>query len=170
MTLTQEKIEDIEAQTQDVLTSYFSDKDFSYPIPIEKIAESNGLIVKLGKFKDKNVSGILKRKDHGGNVYISAAEPKYRQSFTIAHELGHFLIHSDRKQEEILYRRDVINLNTEDQTIESEANWFAASILMPEEKFTEYWKATKNESLIADYFGVSPTAVRLRVKNLNLEQ
>lgn len=168
MTLTKDKIRDIEAQAQLVLTDYFDDKDYSYPIPIEEIAEANGLNVKYGKFQDETVSGILKKEDHVGSVYISATEPKYRQSFTIAHELGHFLIHADREGE-ILYRRDAINLTTEDQEVESEANLFAASILMPEEKFIEYWNVAKNESLLGDYFGVSPTAVRLRVKNLELE-
>lgn len=167
MTLTQDRIQDIEAQAQDVLNSYFVDREYTYPIPIEEVAKKNGLTVKFGQFTDNNVSGILKRKNDAGEVYVSATEPQYRQAFTIAHELGHFLIHNDHK-EEILYRRDTINLNTEQRTIESEANWFAASLLMPEDKFKEYWHVTKDESLIADYFGVSPTAVRLRVKNLGL--
>lgn len=169
MQLPTEKMKDIEAGAQDVLAGYFGNKDYTFPIPIEDIAKAHGLSVSYGEFAEADVSGILKRKDGGGDVYISSREPGYRQTFTIAHELGHLILHEKEKKEEILYRRDTINLTREDRLIESEANWFAASLLMPEEVFTEYWNATKDISLLADYFGVSPTAVRLRIKNLGLE-
>lgn len=50
----------------------------------------------------------------------------HRQRFTLAHELGHYLLcHKERKKEEL-----VINLNDTDQ-YEWEANIFAGELLVP---------------------------------------
>lgn len=169
MILERIKIRDIEAEAADVLTGFFDSNEYTFPIPIEDIAESQGLAIQYGKFSEDDVSGILRRNNGQGQVYVSSDEPRYRQVFTIAHELGHFLLHANTKPEEVLYRKDTITLTREDRQIESEANWFAAAMLMPKEKFTKYWNVTHDESLLADYFGVSPTAIRLRIKNLGLE-
>lgn len=167
MRLTQDQIKDIEAKAKDVLTGYFGESDPDFPIPVEDIAQSFGLDILYGNFPDDAISGVFKRGDGEGKIYIAFNEPRYRQNFTIAHELGHFLLHP--LPEEVLYRRDTLNITDEQREIEAEANWFAAALLIPEEDLRKYWLVTQDTQLLADYFGVSPLAVRLRLKNLGLQ-
>jgi len=41
------------------------------------------------------VSGVLLRRDDLALVAVNAAHPELRQRFTIAHEIGHFMLHKD---------------------------------------------------------------------------
>ena len=67
-------------------------------------------------------------------IGVNATHPKTRQRFTMAHELGHLLLHEDRKMivDSHIYRRDEISsMGTEAEEVE--ANAFAAELLMPTE-------------------------------------
>ena len=62
----------------------------------------------------------------------------------------------------------ILNLTDEDKEEEQEANWFAASLLMPEKLLKHYFSITNDADKLATIFGVSPTAVYYRLKNLGL--
>lgn len=84
-----------------------------------------------------------------------------RDRFTIAHELGHYFLHSNQGEIPIIaYRKGTGRL-------EWEANWFAASLLMPQEKFAA---AIQHDSLaaIAARFGVSIEAAKVRKESLSV--
>lgn len=84
-----------------------------------------------------------------------------RDRFTIAHELGHYFVHS--KQGEI----PIIATRSGSTRIEWEANWFAAALLMPETEFLTEWKATLDLRIVASRFDVSEQAAEIRRKSLN---
>jgi Zn-dependent peptidase ImmA (M78 family)/DNA-binding XRE family transcriptional regulator len=58
-----------------------------------------------------------------------------RRIFSIAHELGHILLHFNNIQEDLL---------SEDSTEEKEANTFASHFLMPQEDFISAWNKSTN--------------------------
>ncbi len=79
-----------------------------------------------------------------------------RARFTIAHELGHYIMHSRQGQIPLQIMRDGTG------RVEWEANWFAAGFLMPREFFLERAKAGFGDAELAEYFDVSEAAVQLR--------
>ena len=107
----------------------------STPVPLTKIVESLGVEIHLEAVED-DLSGFLYR-DHKRNLTIIGVNADHhpnRKKFTIAHELGHFLLHDfddvhvDR-QFKVWLRNETSSQGTNDE--EKEANLFAAEILMP---------------------------------------
>jgi len=94
------------------------------PIPIEKVANLFSLeVVYYPKFPD-SVSGTIIKDEELHAIGVNANHPKVRQRFTIAHELGHYIMGHDENS--IL--DDSFDKNTDK---EREANKFASELLMP---------------------------------------
>jgi len=93
-----------------------------------------------------------------------------RDRFTIAHELGHFVLHYLwKRQKDESYPEQVIAYRRGSERIEWEANWFAGAFLMPAERFKEIFERFDGSLWqIADYFNVSSKAVEVRAKDLGL--
>jgi Zn-dependent peptidase ImmA (M78 family) len=107
----------------------------SIPIDIEKLADQLGATIVLETL-DSEVSGALYRLSENIIIAVNKDHPSTRQRFTIAHELGHFLLHQGRPvivdhlvRAHVNLRDNRSSLATEREEIE--ANKFAASILMP---------------------------------------
>jgi len=107
-------------------------------VDVEKLARALGAEVKREP-ADDNLSGFLFRDlaAHRAVIGVNSSHHKNRQRFTIAHEIGHLLLH---KGEQIhIDRLDsgyyVNQRNSESSTganeEEIEANLFAAELLMP---------------------------------------
>lgn len=164
--LSQADIIGIEQKAKDVLLSVYKKvEEIKPPIDISKILSANSFKVESGEFDDEDVVGYYDKK--AKKISVSSDDIYQRQIFTVAHELGHFFLHAD-KEEEVFYRTQVINLDSEKQKEEAEANWFAASLLMPKNLVLKYWELTKDIDIIAKIFGVSHTAAYFRLKNLQL--
>jgi Zn-dependent peptidase ImmA (M78 family) len=172
MSLSKEEIIKIECLTMDLLRDAYRDSEIFPPIDLDKIIQHSGLSVKAGHFPDRNIAGAYNRKD--GLILIEKNDPSFRQVFTVAHELGHYYLHAD-KPDEIFFRSDLDNLDDTQKKQEQEANWFAASLLMPKELFIHFWKILKNVNRLdfsindlASRFEVSSTACYYRLKNLGI--
>lgn len=164
--LTAAEINAIEAKANAVLESVFGSViDISMPVSLHAIVEKYTLTVAIGEFADKEVSGAYDKADK--MIYIADDEPANRKAFTVAHELGHYFLH-DKKSEDIFYRAQIIQLPDEERKDEQEANWFAATLLMPEPQLKRFFVMTKDIAELATIFGVSSTAVYFRLKNLGL--
>jgi Zn-dependent peptidase ImmA (M78 family) len=103
------------------------------PVPVERIAEGLGLDIRYAPFVG-DLSGALVRK--GGEAYIgiNSLHHPNRQRFTVAHELGHFMLHRGMKVHvdkdfHVNWRDDDSSRATSRDEIE--ANGFAAELLMP---------------------------------------
>jgi Zn-dependent peptidase ImmA (M78 family) len=79
-------------------------------------------------------SGFLHREGSRVVIGINSRNSPKRQRFTIAHELGHWLLHEGKPlivdQSVMINRRDGVSSQATDQE-EIEANHFAAALLMP---------------------------------------
>jgi Zn-dependent peptidase ImmA (M78 family) len=150
-------------------------------VPVEKIAKSYGIALKLDEVDD-DLSGFLYRDQKTKNVIIGANKSHHpnRQRFTIAHELGHYLLHegelvhldSDRGAF-MLNLRDSTSSKGEDND-EREANLFAAELLMPakflkqdlEGKDLDILGGSEFLQKIARKYKVSTEALTFRLANL----
>lgn len=133
--------DDIERKASDLLADYYrgSDRPEELPVPVEVIAEQylgyDIDIVDDGLFSDPDYLGgiIFDRNLIQVNAAVEANEGRY--NFTLAHEIGHHVLHReiylaarDDQPCEILCRE-----MGEKPLIESQADRFAAALLMPAE-------------------------------------
>lgn len=151
----------------------------SAPINIEAVIRALGVSVKKGASLPEGISGQIKKlRDGTYEISSTQSEHDYRQRFSLAHELGHFVLHSDligqglddntkyRSTEQGDYYNTAIELFHEKQ-----ANSFAASVLMPEHLIKQELENTADKKPLRDLytkFQVSPSAMRWRLKNLGL--
>ncbi len=103
------------------------------PVPVDRLARLLGLTIRFEPFPGR-MSGFVRRTSPTGAIIgINSTEPAVRRRFTIAHEIGHFLLH-DRELhvDEIrpMRFRDAKSATAEDDD-EIEANQFASNLLMP---------------------------------------
>ena len=152
-------------------------KDFGInnpPVPVEEIAESLGTHVRFSPFEGE-LAGMLIRGDAQTLIGVNSLHHPNRQRFTIAHEIGHLLLHKgdvhiDRSFR--INRRDAESSLAKNQD-EIEANRFAAELLMPYEMIKadlfEYEIDVENEEDIqelAKRYKVSVQAMTHRITNI----
>lgn len=111
----------------DTLLSKYSVKQ--PPVRVEKIAESEGVNVVFLDFDDE-VSGKLHGYyDHGEKtIVVNAADSAEEKQYTIAHELGHHLMHAEYAAGEGYVPRMKFHVENEQ---ENQADRFADSLLAP---------------------------------------
>ena len=148
------------------------------PINLKRICRKEGikieivedLFLSLEAETGKEIGGasLLKR----GNKIIFArfSDTAQGQRFTIAHELGHYFMHSGFYKHSKSVPLSFISFKNDKDIIEVEANRFAAELLMPKNKvFEEYTKMWYPYSRrLSEIFGVSETAMELRMEELGL--
>ena len=138
MPLSRETILKIECLTSDLTQeAYGEEARVTPPINLDKIIKFSGLTLKIGQFDNPDIIGMYDRKQSA--ILLLEGDAFVRQAFTTAHELGHYYLHKD-KPNEIFYRKDFYLLDDSDKSQEQEANWFAASLLMPRELFSVFYK------------------------------
>ena len=145
----------------DRLTAYYS----APPIPVVEIAEGNGVDVVFATFgsRSEEVAGycdFAKKK-----LFVNTKDPAHRQSFTIAHELGHWIMHRDvfvgLDAYPVLPRFSrPINSNPR----EKEANTFAAHLLVPDHLLKPVLNPAVSAAALASIFFVSRTMMEIRMQ------
>jgi Zn-dependent peptidase ImmA (M78 family) len=142
------------------------------PVRIERIARNLGVEIRSGDLGD--VSGLIVRKGDTAIIGVNSQQMRQRQRFTIAHELGHFLLHEGLEHHvdhdyRVNFRSDLSSTAT--NVDEIEANFFAASILMPKQFLDDLDAdaAVADDEKVAELaksFDVSRHAMSLRLVNL----
>lgn len=148
------------------------------PVPIDKIARRLGASVSYEPF-EKDVSGVAYRRGRDLLVGINSRHAATRQRFTLAHEIGHLVLHQGRpmtvdKDVRVNRRDRTSSLATDAEEIE--ANAFAAEILMPAQQLRDEVRSSLNEGAskgilvaqLAARFDVSKQAMRIRLSNLGI--
>ncbi|MER3429016.1 MAG: ImmA/IrrE family metallo-endopeptidase [Pyrinomonas sp.] len=149
----------------------------SVPVDIERIARAHSLEV-IYRPMEETVSGMLVIKEKRAIACINARHHPHRRRFTLAHELGHYLLHGERVRvfidaSPIFFRDERASCGTDQREVE--ANRFAASLLMPEAALREMVGAgpfdlfdDRAMQRLAAQFGVSPQAMAIRLAALGL--
>jgi Zn-dependent peptidase ImmA (M78 family) len=145
------------------------------PVPVESIIEDFDLTLSFIDLKEKSdeISGLFDPKSK--TIFVNVKDSPQRQRFTIAHELGHALLHADKLNDDpdlgIFYRKSMegINLSGKYMIEEKQANHFAAHLLMPENLLKKF-SLLCNGSLfsLAEIFNVSPQALTHHLRNLKM--
>jgi Zn-dependent peptidase ImmA (M78 family) len=142
------------------------------PVPVERVAENLGLEVRYAPLEG-DLSGALVREDHQVYIGVNSLHHSNRRRFTIAHEVGHYVLHKGLR----LHVDTDFRINWRDEESskainpdEIEANRFAAELLMPTDFLLKDIDTLKDASQIslnalAKRYGVSPQAMKIRLGN-----
>lgn len=170
----------IESEAQRLLNAH---RINSLPIPVEEVAKKAGINVfpfDLGA----EVSGVLHITNGVANIGYNPLESKVRQRYTLAHEIGHFILHYAKNKVFVdnenyyqfkMFRSAKPNLTPADYKVEQEANAFAAALLMPQTLLQRELQAYNGFDLsdssmlteLAKKFEVSTQAMSYRIINLS---
>jgi Zn-dependent peptidase ImmA (M78 family) len=144
------------------------------PIPVDQIAVALGADITYEPY-DGDVSGMLYRSDTDILIGVNSMHPPTRQRFSLAHEIGHLVMHEGTPV--FIDRFDRVNRRDGSSNGEEiQANSFAAELLMPRELVAqEVDRAlSKQETItpqklaerLAKMFKVSPESMSYRLQNL----
>jgi Zn-dependent peptidase ImmA (M78 family) len=176
------------------IEEFNSSKEINDQIPVnivEKIKEQNIELNELCYDLHDEVLGEIKKENGKYKINIQGYDFSYRRRFTMAHELGHYILHKDLLDEEglddglsyeTMYRK---NAKISSQH-EIKANQYAIELLVPKQlierivsslnKIPEIHKIINengepnNHNLIeylSDKFQVSKIALTFRLKNIS---
>jgi len=131
------------------------------PIDVYELAEKLKLAICE---TDTAIDGLIipilsKAFPHNAIIVIKNDSIKTRKRFTIAHEIYHYLQHSN-----------ISFCSKSESFAEREANIFAAELLMPEKEVKQavYTKSVKSIDDLAYLFYVSRQVAEIRLKELEL--
>ncbi|WP_419798853.1 MAG: ImmA/IrrE family metallo-endopeptidase [Terasakiella sp.] len=146
--------------------------EFSPGGDLEPVLQKLGGHLKVKDFWDlsDDESGSIAVHAPGNfDIYVSSITSGLRDRFTIAHEIGHYILHyiyarSQGDELENMYATRYGNTREE-----WEANWFAAAFLMPEDDFRErYNRLNGSLASVAAELCVSEKAAKVRADVLGL--
>jgi Zn-dependent peptidase ImmA (M78 family) len=130
------------------------------PINPVDIAHNLGVKVLFVEFSDEynDIAGFYDFDDD--TIFVNKEEFPLRQTFTIAHELGHRVLHKEWAKSadyKVLMRQ-----GTSDEPVEKEANTFAANLLVPRFLLDKYWEDLP-ASRLSELFAVSVPVINHRI-------
>ena len=144
------------------------------PVNVQRIAEAYGVEVIEESFPD-DISGALHRGREQSVIAVNKGHHENRQRFTIAHELGHYLLHADspayydhEHQVGVHFRASTAAGNWDVKEVE--ANRFAAELLMPRRMIIEAIQRSgaAEASTLAKLFEVSEEAMTYRLADIRI--
>lgn len=148
------------------------------PVPVGKLAKRVGAVVRLQPFEGQ-MSGMVHRQPGGkATIGVNSRHALTRRRFTIAHEIGHLILHKDEDLH--VDEASPIGFRTEASAAgvdvnEIEANQFAAELLMPVyllrseiERLPKNIETDEAIKKLADRFKVSDQAMTFRLSGLGV--
>lgn len=137
---------------------------------LEDLAYAMGIDVLPGDF-EKIDAWLVRRKTGRSIIRVRAGiREEGRHRFSIAHELGHWELHSDRNQNFLCTGENMIDYRR--SSAEAEANLFAAHLLMPQASIPKKVRASDpNFALVGELTGaflVTLTAAARRLLDLTI--
>lgn len=148
------------------------------PVPVERLAKRLGAVVRYSPFDD-SLSGMITIKENVPIIGINALHHPNRQRFSIAHEIGHLVLHRDfitnhvHVDKQFSLHRDERSATGED-ALEVDANAFASELLVPhvwlKEAIASDFDLEDDRALasVAKQFKVSKIALQNRLLHLAL--
>ncbi|MDO5632478.1 MAG: ImmA/IrrE family metallo-endopeptidase [Paracoccus sp. (in: a-proteobacteria)] len=135
------------------------------------VRKNRGTIEYIDFLDDDQTDAIIVEPDGSFKIRLSSYTGALRDNFTIAHELGHRLLHWPKVKKAnpgkgMRATRWVDKDNKDLVRCEWEANWFAAALLMPKKEFSEFYKSDR--STVGQFFGVTEAAAKIRAESLGL--
>lgn len=159
-------------QVYELAESVAAQLDFKPGDDIHALVERIGgkVLVQDTLMDDPEMSGSLFVEDQDNfKIIVPAHTSSLRDRFTIAHELGHYVLHYLWQKSHGGLKSDrLMALRKGSDRVEWEANWFASGFLMPEHHFKDAFQRLNSVSKVAAEFEVSAAAADIRAKQLQL--
>jgi Zn-dependent peptidase ImmA (M78 family) len=132
------------------------------PVPVEAIASSLPRVV-VKRVENLPSSGRAQWNGAAWVLLVDSTEPKVRQRYSLAHELGHVIWHPLSAQALPDTKR-----SSASERIETACEYFAACLLMPRVwmKRAYFDESIQDVPSLARLFGVSWLAMRVRLEQL----
>lgn len=142
------------------------------PVQVEMLAKQLGIIVRSIPLDDE-LSGMSFIKDSLPVIVVNSSHHPNRQRFTLAHELGHHILHRDYLANNVHVDKVILRRNHKSSagtdTKEIEANAFAAELLMPKAILDKFIFVDINDDMellnASRKFKVSTSAMAIRLAN-----
>lgn len=114
------------------------------------------------------ISGYIEKRNGVWFISINQYDHSRRKLFTMAHELGHFLLHKNLIEKEGKHTDVILLRDGASNIIEKEANTFASELLMPEKDIRTFIHDSHLRTIesLAEKFGVSTAAMHYRLLRL----
>lgn len=135
-------------------------------VDVFRIAKEEGVKLNFLKMPEelKDVAGFFDYENKA--IFVNNDDHPKRQMFTVAHELGHYILSHDKNELGVLYRMQKFSGDRE--LAEQEANFFAAYLLVPKkmllDEMRKYNLNEKDDEILASLFGVSKEVMGYRLK------
>jgi hypothetical protein len=159
----------VSAQELEIVKSFVAER----PVKVAALANALGLSVNRAPMAP-NISGLIRPSSAnssdapaGYEIQVNKYDSPERQRFTVAHELGHFLLHRSiigaGVTDTVLFRSELSS------NVETEANKIAADIIMPaalvEQDLVTLNNVRDLESAreLSEKYKVSEAAMRIRI-------
>lgn len=171
--ISSERREELEKQAEDLVREAGIK---TIPVPVEAVAKHLGIEVDEADLGEE-CSGMLVRHGDSAVIGVHADHHEHRQRFTIAHEIAHYILHSEEAYIDEHLHIDLRSNNPGSATKqeEDEANQFAGALLMPADQvrkaFAEQRVDPSRDDEIpemAKCFKVSAQAMMKRLQHLKL--
>jgi hypothetical protein len=134
------------------------------PVSLRDVVSALNLEVVQTAGEPFSCEAALEPVGDGHRIVLRGGSPERRRRFTIAHEIGHFVLHPHR-----LAPQRGGGVNAAWQAQEREADLFAAELLMPEDLVREaVFSYGPDVERLADHFDVSRQAMQTRLKWMGL--
>lgn len=166
--LSQKRKDEISAAAEDILHSVYRKEECTPPVNLDLVLKEYGLQVLETDFGNDEVVGAYDKASK--TIYVAKNDYFPRQLFAIGHEIGHYLLHQ-QKEQDVFLRLDAMAFGDdgEDKPIEeTEADYFAASLLMPEKLVRDYWSILHNTEQLATIFAVPKKAMWRRLVDIGM--
>lgn len=134
---------------------------YSAGAPLQPIVERLGGHIIYETLEALGSASILVRRQGDFEIFLPHDTSAERDRFSIAHELGHYMLHFPMKGQQPMVAQRFGSTR-----VEWEANWFAAGFLMPATEFNSLFVDRSSLSAVARHFGVSMAAAEARAKAL----
>jgi Zn-dependent peptidase ImmA (M78 family) len=170
------KLEQIEQRAEKILRDTNA---WRVPVPIDRVARGLNLKTEASVLGD-DISGLLVVEKKRGALGYNSTHARVRQRFTIAHEVGHYVMHVKNSTQLRLFIDRYVAFRDDESSAgndwkEVEANAFAAALLMPARLVREEIKKHQLDlddeddlGALAKQFHVSTSAMSYRLVNLGL--
>lgn len=147
------------------------------PVDVNSIAKKLGAKVISREYEESDLCGMIYREDGITIIGINEKHPPTRQRFTIAHEIGHLVMHGELLGKVhvdeafgVKLKRDGRSSLGQDQ-LEIEANKFAAELLIPTHQLKidikdAYFDAESGPVTLAKKYNVSTQAISIKLAEL----
>lgn len=148
----------------EVVGKHFDIYDENGRASLQKILDKLPASIEVGGHLEDEESSNVTLEGHF-KIFVSRYSSRQRDRFTVAHELGHYFVHflHPKRVAPVKFNRGGTGL------VETQANVFASSLLMPELSFRDKHRELNGDcEKLASTFDVSLAAVEVRAKVLGL--